>query len=92
MKNFINSAALIILELRVPNKAPDLRYITVGISDESETDESFGISAIEFFKSGRNYPEGTMFEIRTVMRFKSYDDYNRYFKTQLSDYLLTLNR
>ncbi len=88
--NLYNSSALIILEVNEPDKAPDLRYITVGTSDTHQSDEEFAISAIAYFKAGKNYPEGTSFVLKGVQRFDSVETYLSFFKNQLADYLESL--
>jgi len=90
MKNFVNSSALIIIEVNEPLKAPDLRYITVGTSDTNETDEQLSSSALAYFKSGKCYQQETVFNVRKVIRFNSNDEYLKYFKFQLADYLASL--
>lgn len=88
--NYSNSYALIILEINEPNKAPDLRYITVGSSNLHETDVQFANSAIAYFKAGSNYPSGTTFSLKGVQRFDSKEKYLQFFDNQLSDYLASL--
>lgn len=88
--NLYNSCALIILEVIEPNKAPDLRYITVGSSDLRQTDLEFEASAIAYFKEGRNFPNGTSFVLKGVQRFDSTESYLNFFQNQLADYLESL--
>ena len=85
-----NSCALIIIEVNEPQKAPDLRYITVGSSDIHKSDAEFEASASAYFKSGSNYPSGTTFILKGVQRFNSQDDYIKFLQNQLADYLETL--
>lgn len=82
-----NSSALIIIEVNEPNKAPDLRYITVGSSDLNRSDAEFTASAIAYFKEGNSYPNGTNFVLKGVQRFNSTDDYIKFLQNQISDYL-----
>lgn len=87
---YYNSCALIILEVNEPSKAPDLRYITVGSSDISKSDEEFEASAKAFFNEGSNYSIGTTFNLKGVQRFDSEERYLSFFQNQLSDYLESL--
>lgn len=88
--NYLNSCALIFLEINEPNKAPDLRYITVGVSDLDTTDTEFEASAIAYFNEGSNHPIGTTFALKGVERFDTTDSYLLFFKNQLADYLESL--
>jgi hypothetical protein len=88
--NYYKSCALIFLEVNEPNKAPDLRYITVGSSDLHKTDQEFESSAIAYFKEGSKYPIGTTFALKGVQRFDDTDSYLMFFKNQLADYIESL--
>lgn len=88
--SLLNSSALIVLEVNEPNKAPDLRYITVATSDLHQTDLQFESSAIAYFQAGNNYPTGTKFVLKGVQRFESIESYLEFFKNQLADYLESL--
>lgn len=88
--SLLNSSALIILEVNEPNKAPDLRYITVATSDLYKTDAEFEASAIAYFQEGNNYPNGTTYVLKGVQKFASIETYLAFFQNQLADYLESL--
>jgi hypothetical protein len=90
MYTMFNNNVLIIVEINEPNKAPDLRYITIGCSDINETDGAFEASAIAAFKEGKSYPTGTTFVSKGVMKFNSVQQYIMFVQNQLADYLDTL--
>lgn len=90
--NNSTGCALIFLSVLEPNKAPDIRYISVGSSDSFITDSEFESSAITFFKEISNYPDGTKFISKGVQRFESFEAYLLFAQNQLHDYLESLSK
>jgi len=78
---------LVIIEIDEPNKASDVRYITIGCSEINKTDTEFEKEAIAAFKSAKNYPANTKFICKHVIKFNDVDEYLKFFKNQLADYL-----
>ncbi|MBF0693953.1 MAG: hypothetical protein IR153_02710 [Flavobacterium sp.] len=87
---YFNSCAVIFLEVNEPNKAPDLRYITVGSSDINKNDKEFENSAIAYFKEGGNFPLGTTFVLKGVQRFENQETYILFLQNQIADYIDSL--
>ncbi|MBD3584022.1 hypothetical protein [Flavobacterium selenitireducens] len=83
----MNSNALIILEIKEPNKAPDLRYITISSSLVNKLDSEFGQTALEIFKSEKKYSSETTITVKQVIRFGDYDSYKTFFNSQIEEYL-----
>ena len=88
--SYFNSCALIFIEVNEPNKAPDLRYITVGSSEINNSDAEFEASAIAYFTAGKRYPVGTAFALNGVQKFESQETYIMFLQNQLADYLDSL--
>lgn len=81
---------LVIIEVLEPNKSSDIRYVTIGSTDNSKSDTEFALQAIGTFKADKNYPNETKFEAKDVLKFSSQEEYLKYFKNQLFDYLESL--
>ncbi len=81
---------LVIIEVIEPNKASDIRYITIGSTDNSKSDTEFAIQAVATFKAEKNYSAQTTFNVKDVLKFDSLATYIKYFENQLSDYIASL--
>ena len=81
---------LVIIEVLEPNKGSDIRYVTIGSTDNSKSDLEFESQAVATFKAEKNYPSQTKFDVKNVLKFSSQEEYLKYFKNQLFDYLESL--
>ncbi|WP_229712488.1 hypothetical protein [Marivirga lumbricoides] len=81
---------LVIIEVNEPNKASDIRYITIGSTDNTKSDSEFASQAVATFKAEKNYSDETTFSVKDVLKFDSQETYINYFENQLSDYIASL--
>jgi len=86
----LTNNVLVILEVLELKKSPDLRFVTIGNSDNSTSEFEFGSQAIATFRAAKNYSAGTTFTVRKVIKFDDIDSYVMFLKNQLSEYLDSL--
>lgn len=88
-EKFTNNV-LVILEVIEPGKASDLRYITIGCTDNATSEFDFASQAIAAFRDNKKYAIGTTFVARKVLKFEDFGSYFKFLETQLSEYLESL--
>jgi len=79
--------SLVIIEVKEPTKAPDLRYITISSSDINKSDFEIGETAVNVFNSEKKYSDDTSITVKQVIKFGDYDSYKTFFNSQIAEYL-----
>jgi hypothetical protein len=78
---------LVIIEVNQPEKAPDLRHITIGSEGDFSSSTQFVKSAKMFLQESEQWNKGANFVRKATLPFNTRKDYLNFIEDQLDDYL-----